>query len=203
MNSKKQSVKQSLKKHYENASLTDNQLLALQQTLNSHQKNKYKNFGINSILKWSSSVVVSVSLVVMILINFQTPQLVSSAYADIFKDANLNNGMQIPMQQWLSENNISNIPVEYKVIMSKFCRINNSVTTHLRIAGKKQGEMNVFFHPGHASKLWHANSGKVDDMNWKLVNVREDLSLIVLYTHDMREKSVQYILGKLLPELEV
>jgi len=203
MSSKKQSVKQALQKHYENSSLSDSQLLALQKTLNSRNENKYKNFSINSILKWSSSVVVSVSLMVIILINFQTPPVVSSAYADIFKDANLNNGMQVSMQQWLSENNISNIPVEYKIIMSKFCRINNSVTTHLRIAGKKQGEMNVFFHPGHGSKLWHANSGEVDDMKWKLVNVREDLSLIVLYTQDMREKSVQYILGKLLPELKV
>ncbi len=203
MTLKKQAVKQALKQHYSNCYLTDKQLQALQQKIDVQTIKKYKNVGLNSILKWGSSVVASVFIFVIILINFQTPGLISAAYIDIFKDANLNNGMQVSMQQWLDENNISSVPDEYPIKMSKFCRLGNSVTTHLRIAGKKQGEMNVFFHPGHGSKFWHARSGKVENMNWKLVNVREDLTLIVLYTQDMREKSVLYILDELLPDLEV
>ncbi len=203
MTIKKQTVKQALKQYYSNCALTDTQLQALQQKMDSDANSKFNGVAFYSALKWGSSVVASVFIFVIISINFQTPGLINSAYVDIFKDANLNNGMQASMQQWLDENNISRVPAEYPVKMSKFCRLGNSVTTHLRIAGKKQGEMNVFFHQGHGSKFWHASSGKVENMNWKLVNVREDLTLIVLYTQDMREKSVLYILDKLLPELEV
>jgi len=44
---------------------------------------------------------------------------------------------------------------------------------------------------------------KVDDINWKLLNVRNDLTVIVLYTQDMREKAVQHILSEMLAEFEV
>ena len=36
----------------------------------------------------------------------------------------------------------------------------------------------------------------------KIIEVRDDLTVIVLYTDDMRESAMQNILGEMLPELQ-
>lgn len=205
-----QPVRQAVRTFYVNKSLSVEQMETLQHVLDKHEAKDEKshlNFGgyINKVgvYKWLGSVAASFFLFVLMMSYFQTPELISSAYADIQKDAGLNNGMRASMQEWLDENNISRIPQQYPVEMSKFCRLDQVLTTHIRIAGKEQGVMNVFFHYGERPLHWLNGDGTLDDMNWKLVKVREKLTVIVLYSHDMREKSVKHILHKMLPELEV
>ncbi len=195
-----QPLKSALKKHYADQSLSSRQLDRLQQTQQSA-----KHFAMINRFKWPVSMVASFLLLVTILSYFQTPALITSAYADIYKDENINNGLQPTMQQWLTVNHIASVPPQYPVKMSKFCRLGSLLTTHLRIAGKQQGEMHVFIHQGERkwSTRWVAGTGTVDDINWKLLQVRDDLTVIVLYTRDMREKSVRHILNEMLPQLEV
>ena len=203
MSNKKQPLKQAVKQSYAKKSLSDAQLETLQKTLAQKVEHKPRRVDVNklSVYKWLGSIAASLLFAVSVMSFFQTPALITSAYADIYKDANLHNGLQSSMQQWLDVNRIDRVPQPYPVQMSKFCRLGQVLTTHLRIAGKEQGEMNVFFHQGEDAPLWLNRSGKVDDMNWKLLRVRENLTVIVLYSHDMREKSVQYILHEMLPEL--
>lgn len=193
------SLKSALKKHYANKTLSTNQLEALQKK----QWQQIKTVRVLHQFKWLGSIAASVLLLVAMLSYFQTPALITSAYADIYKDANLNNGLQPTMQQWLSVNKIANVPSQYPVKMSKFCRLGKVLTTHLRIAGKEQGELNVFIQQGKNVSYWMNKTGRVDSINWKLLNVRDDLTVIVLYTQDMREKAVQHILREMLPALEV
>lgn len=195
-----QPLKSALKKHYADQSLSSRQLNRLQQT---QQQPKY--FVAINRFKWPASMVASFLLLMAVLSYFQTPALITSAYADIYKDANLNNGLQPTMRQWLSVNHIASVPPQYPVKMSKFCRLGSLLTTHLRIAGKQQGEMHVFIHQGEQqwSARWIAGAGTVEDIHWKLLQVRDDLTVIVLYTRDMREKSVRHILNEMLPQLEV
>jgi len=205
MNNEKQAVKQALKTFYADKSLSDSQLQSLQQKLPSHFTKDDDNITNDkkiSIIKWLGSIAASF-LIVWISAYLHTPQLISSAYADIQKDKSLNTGMSLAIQQWLDESNIASVPTQYPVEMSKFCTLDQSLTMHMRIAGKDQGELNVFFYHGERPLFWFNGAGKLNDMNWKLLKVRKNLTLVVLYTHDMREKSVQHILNEMLPELEV
>lgn len=205
MNSEKQVLKQALKKFYADKSLSDSQLQALQQTLTSRRtKDDEKTNTDKKIraIKWLGSIAASF-LIVWILGYLHTPQIVSSAYADIQKDNDLNTGLPLAIQQWLGENKITRVPSQYPIEMSKFCALDQILTMHMRIAGKEQGELNIFFHHGERPLFWFNGAGKLDDMNWKLLKVRENLTLIVLYTQDMREKSVLHILNEMLPELGV
>jgi len=205
MNHEKQPIKQALKTFYADKVMSEEQLLGLQQTLikradkDSVAITKGKK---GRVIKWLSSIAASF-LIIWLTSSMHTPQIISSAYADIFKDKNLNTGLQLPMSQWLDENGIAHVPSIYPVEMSKFCLLGESLTMHMRISGKSQGEMNVFFHHGERALSWFDGSGRYDDMNWKLLKVRKNLTLIVLYTQDMREKSVKHILNEMLPELEV
>lgn len=206
INNSKKPIKHSVKDYYLTKTLSEIQFEELYKKLKP-AKSKKQCFNLNDsfkkYLKWGSTFVASFIFSFFIFGYLHTPNIVLSAYADIYKDSTLDNGMQSAMLQWLQENNIANVPQQYPVEMSKFCRLNTTLTTHLRIAGYKQGIMNVFFHQGIAPADWFNNTGIVDDMNWKLVKVRNNLTVIVLYSFDMREKSVLYVLDKMLPELEV
>ena len=221
MSNDKQPLKQAFKKYYVDKSLTHAQLDALCNTLkqpvareeqrDEKQRDEEQSdfrFNKKKTLLWGRSIAASFFVFVLMFgyiqgDYFQTPALITSAYADISKDISLNNGMPPSMQQWLDENNIEPVPQQYPVEMSKFCRLDQSLTAHFRIAGKEQGKVNVFIHQGERPLHWSEGQGRVKDMNWKLVKVRKNLTLIVLYTQDMREKSVQYILDKMIPELTV
>ncbi len=206
MNSGKKPVKSSVKEFYIAKTLSESQLNCLNEKLRSSMLKKQcysnKNFLLKSF-KWAGGFVVSFVLLFSIFSYLHTPDIISSAYADIYKDSTLNNGMQVAILQWLQENNIARVPQKFPVKMSKFCRLDSVLTTHLRIVGYNQGVMNVFFHQGVRPIHWINKTGIVDDMNWTLVKVRENLTVIVLYSFDMREKSVLHILDEMLPEFEV
>lgn len=205
MSEAKQTLKQALKDYYTGKSLSDTQLDTLQNNLSqaasSSDVKRWRN------MKWASSLAASLLLLVMVSGYLRTPEIVTLANIDISKDALLNNGLPAPTEQWLNKHRINRVPEIYPVKMSKLCRLGQSLTMHLRIAGKQQGEMNVFFQPGENTTGWVdgwlARSGDMQGMHWKLIKVRKNLSVIVLYTPDMRETAVQDILQKMLPELQV
>lgn len=200
MNHKKLPIKQAIKSYYSAKSLSDAQLQSLQglQKLAIQQQAKIKiqrNFGF----KWLGSIAASFLIFVIFVAYLQTPAVITAAYADIKIDADTNNGLPSSMSQWMTNNRIELVPQKYKVEMSKFCRLQSHQTTHLRIAGATQGKMHIFFHHGDKPIHWFNRSGTNEQMSWKLVQVREELSLIVMYTHDMREDAVRYILAEMLP----
>ncbi len=205
-----QALKLAVKQYYTKQSLSSEQLKSLNKMIEQQAQGGFLerslSKSISHRLKWMVAMVASILLSLLALNYWQTPALmtptlITSAYADIYKDSNLKNGLQPPMEQWLKVNKVSAVPREYPIKMSKFCRLGDVVTMHLRIAGKQQGEVNVFIHRGDRVSLLMDRSGSVDDINWKLIKVRNDLTLIVLYTQDMREKAVQHILSEMLPEL--
>jgi len=209
MSDDRQTLKQALKDYYAGKSLSDTQLDTLQKNLSqgAFQGNSTSGVKRRRIMKWASSLAASLFLLVMVSGYLHTPEIVTLANTDITKDANLKNGLPVPTEQWLNKHSIEQVPEIYPVKMSKLCRLGQSLTMHLRIAGKQQGEMNVFFQPGENTTGWVdgwlARSGDMQGMHWKLIKVRKNLSVIVLYTPDMRETAVQDILQKMLPELQV
>lgn len=203
MNNEKQPIKQAIKTYYASKSLSDAQtqsLQAMQQLMQQAPGNKHSNRPY--ALQWVGSIAASLLLFIIVFSYAHTPAVVTAAYADMMIDADLNNGMQSTMSQWMSENSIDGVPQKYPVEMSKFCSLDKYKTTHLRIAGAEQGTMHLFFHHGGRPMHWLNRTGTVDKMNWKMIKVREDMTVIVLYTDDMRESAIQNILGEMLPELQ-
>ncbi len=203
-------VKQAIKAYYEEKTLSERQLGLLQQTLSSREDANMAFSGFSAIIKRlrpatvalaASSVLFVVLLAALFVGYVQPPRVIADAYADIHKDGAVSNGLQVSMAQWMNESDIAAVPDRYPVEMSKFCRLNQYLTTHLRIAGASQGVVHLFFHHGERPFGWRDRSGVMDEMNWKLVKVRHNLTLIVLYSHDMREKAVQHIIGEMLPEI--
>ena len=203
MDNKKQPIKQAVKIYYTSKSLSDAQnqsLQELQKTLQPLQENTHLNKPF--VLPWVGSIAASLLLFTIVFAYTHTPTVITAAYADIIIDAALDNGMQSTMSQWLSEKSIGTVPHKYSVEMSKFCNLDQYRTTHLRIAGVEQGTMHLFFHHGDRPVYWLNRTGTVDEMNWKMIEVRKDLTVIVLYTDDMRESAIQNILGEMLPRLQ-
>lgn len=201
-----QTFKQAIKTYYAGQSLSDTQMLDLQAKLSRFEENITDNKSVSNrrsaAVKWAGSFVASVLVFIIVFSYFQTPALVSDAYADISKDADLNNGMPVSMQQWLGENSISPIPQQYAVEMSKFCKLDQYLTTHVRIAGVEQGKVHLFFHQGERAASWFDRRGELNSMNWRLLKVRDNLTLLVMFTEDMREAAVEQILDKILPHLQ-
>lgn len=205
MSNTRQSVKQAVKNYYAERSLSDAQLQTLQQALNEVEtQNSIKRYGRSrsNVIKWASSLVASILLVMLALVYVQTPTVVTAAYADLSKDSGLSNGLQSSMQQWLGENGLGSVPQQYAVEMSKFCRLEQYLTTHIGIAGVEQGKLHLFFHQGERPVYWVNRTGVLQNMNWKLLKVGNDLTLIVMYTQDMRETAVEQILAEILPSLQ-
>jgi len=203
MNSERQPIKQAVKTFYTSKPLSDTQqqsLQDIQQRLQQPQGNTHSNKPVG--LQWLGSIAASFLLFIIVFGYAHTPAVITAAYADVLLDADLYNGMQSPMNQWLSENHIDGVPQKYPVEMSKFCKLDQYKTTHLRIAGAEQGTMHLFFHHGDRPMYWVNRTGTVDEMNWRMIEIREDMTVIVLYTDDMRESAMQNILGEMLPELQ-
>jgi len=200
MNKQKQPLKQAVKTYYSTRTLSDTQLQALQQMISEKAADSLQ--GKSFSWRWLSSIAASLLLCIAVFAYMQTPAVVTLAYSDTLKDATINNGLQASISQWINENHIDDVPVQYRVEMSKFCRLGQYQTSHLRVAGVEQGKLHLFFHHGDRPLNWFNRSGTVDKMNWKLIKVHRDLSLIVMYSDDMRENAVRDILHQMLPELQ-
>ena len=200
----KQPFQQAVKKFYKEKKLSDVQLEKMQRLFHQQEAGvsaRYKNK--KSLWVWGLPAIFFVfALGYFKFPLIVTPDVIQAAYADISKDSELHNGMAASMRQWLDENAIASIPQQYAVEMSKFCVLDRYLTTHLRIAGAEQGKLHLFFHQGKDLAGWKSRSGVLQRMNWKLLEVHTGLTLIVMYTHDMRESAVEQILDELLPHLQ-
>ena len=210
--SEKLSLKQGLKVFYADKSLSANQLEKLQkpftpqlkQALSTDEASRAEPDVAAQLAskKWFMSLLASIALSVTALYYLVTPSIITAAYVDISKDADINNGIKLSMQQWLDENGVAAIPRQYPVEMSRFCKLDQYLTTHLRIAGREQGVLHLFFHQGKRPMYWLGQQGVKKNMHWRLMNVGDDLTLIVMYTEDMRESAVEHILAEILPSLQ-
>ncbi len=125
------------------------------------------------------------------------PALVVAALEDIQKDSQLDNGLTQQQRSWLISHQVQLPPNVEKVKMSKHCIVSGYVTSHLRIAGERQGVANIFLYPGDLNLPEHA--GKIQNLNWVSLKVNQGMSLLVMYTDDMRKKGVNTILQSMFP----
>lgn len=210
MGESKKSFKQALKHYYSDINLSQLQLERLNKTQNeSHLNIQHHRSPDNirrvapKIFALTASITAAVLILVLSFSYIKTPDLIINAYADIHKDALLYNEFQPQIKQWMKENKVAEVPSQYKVEMSKFCRLGKQLSTHLRVAGIEQGKMNIFLY--HQDRPFYSlnRSGVIADMNWKLIKAGEGLNLLVVYTNDMRERSVKHVLQEMIPQLHV
>lgn len=195
--------KQAVKSHYESKGLSDEKLDKLSKLSEDFStESKVKNKSIYTRWSLPISAVAASLIIAMVFLGVQRePEIITAAYNDILQDANLSNGYSQVQKDWIRVNNILPAPTDYNVEMSKFCNINGVKTTHLRIAGTHQGKMNVFFKKGNLPYRLSKSSGKTENMHWKVLESNKDITVIVMYTEDMRENVVNKIIGVMLPDL--
>lgn len=206
MGEMKLNFRQAIKAYYSGKTLSEARLQTLQniqQQIESVIEHSPRNIGAEySAWTWSGAVAASLIIFVVVFAYFQTPTVINDAYADIRGDDIEYNGLQASLVQWLETNHISTVPEQYKIEMSKTCYLGEFHTKHLRIAGVEQGKLHLFFHRGNKPPYWINRSGVKNDMSWKLMKLRDDLTLIVMYTHDMREKAIKHIMSQMLSDLQ-
>lgn len=154
-------------------------------------------------LRWIKHLAIAASLTLCLILTslyWQTPILISAAYADINKDTHVENGFSSKHFQELRQMSIGRPPESMKVEMSKYCNLSNYQSTHFRIAGEQQGKVNIFFLSENKLHHWGKSEGMINELHWKLLYVHDNLTVIVLYTHDMKVSGVQNLLNSMLPE---
>jgi len=210
MSQDKQPLKQALKNHYFNWSLTDEQVQQLQLKLDANAEseintNETKEQPIFSRSKylWLSSMAASLMIFFILFGKPQSPELVTYAYSDIKKDAIFHNGLDKTISEWLGVKNIPPFPKGFNIEMSKFCQLKQHPATHIRVAGITQGTAHFFFHQTNSDLTPKMSRGFENDMNWRVIKLHEDLSVLVIYSQDMREQAIQHILDGMLPEINV
>ena len=209
----KKPIKQALKELYSSKSLTSEQLGRLQllspqnsieleqkpAEVDSHHAIEPSIFSRSKYF-WLSSMAASV-MIFFILFDNPHPGLITSAYQDIAKDSELHNGLDIAVSDWLAVKNISPVPEEFDIEMSKFCQLERQTATHIRVAGKSQGTAHFFFHQTDTDLQPEIAQGVENELNWKIIYIRENISVLVMYTQDMREEAIQKILHGMLPDM--
>jgi len=194
-------LKKAVKSYYSDKKLSDGQLKELS-SLNDNLVSaniplRVHKFGIFPF----SAIAASIFIFIALMSYNKDPDIITAAYNDIIHDEKLSNGLSDVHKNWIAVNDIQAAPSDYNVEMSKFCNINGFKTMHLRIAGKYQGKMNLFFKKGTRPYWFGKSSGKTKDMNWKVLESSKDITVIVMYTKDMRENVVNNIIEEMLPDL--
>ena len=210
MNNDTKPFKQAVSSYYKNKELSDEKIQSISKlTKNIEAKNinnEKSSIHRRKSSMWSISIsaIAASLLVAVIMIGFQQqPEIITAAYNDIKIDSHLNNGFAQQQKEWIAVNHILPAPAQYNIEMSKFCELAGHQTTHLRIAGAERGKMNIFFKKGLRPYRFGKKSGKKDDMFWKVLESKQDFTVIVLYTEDMRENVVNKIINKMVPDLIV
>jgi hypothetical protein len=66
---------------------------------------------------------------------------------------------------------------------------------HIKVAGEKQGEVHLFIIPDGFNLAFERETiGIVNAMPWKMIEPRDDLSVLVVYSHDMNPKNVEKLI---------
>jgi len=147
-------------------------------------------------LRWA--VVAGLALMALLLtplLKSPAPDLVSAAISDIVNDDKQQVGMTLTLDEVLQASHLQPPPPSMAVAMSKYCQLNGNKTTHLKIAGAKQGYVHLFIRQGNFEATgWQADDRSSSPMPWRLLKPRKDLTVLVLYTRDMNPASVDTLL---------
>jgi len=137
-----------------------------------------------------------VLLAVVALFRLQAPpQLVTLALGDIAADARRDIKIAIPFESLLRELGINTPAQGMPVTMAKYCTLNNTRTTHLIIAAGHQAEVHLFIRKGGFDiPAWQARDGRESGMFWKLINPRENVSVLVFRNENMNQEKVDQLL---------
>lgn len=212
MNNDSKPFKQAVKSYYESKNIPAEKLLLLSELsdkIGSHAtetKNSTTHKHKTGMWSLTASAIAASLIVTLFTIGYnQQPEIITAAYDDAIKDANLFNGLASQQKEWIAVNHIAPAPAEYEIEMSSFCNLSGHKTTHLRIADRQQekGKINVFFKIGQKPYLLGRTSGKKDNMYWKVLKAKDNLTVIVLYSEDMHEKAVNNIIHNMLPGITV
>jgi len=127
--------------------------------------------------------------------NLSAPgNLISIAINDINKDEKHHIGITLPVESLLKQANIHLPPESMPIEMAKLCNLNGNRTTHIKVAGAKQGAVHLFIRAGDFdAPLWESEKN-APAMPWKLIKPRNDLSVLVIYTEDMNPASVDKLI---------
>lgn len=131
-----------------------------------------------------------------VLVNrLSTPKdLISIAINDINKDKKQHVGITLPMELLVKQANIHLPPDSMPIEMIKLCNLNGNKTTHIKVAGTKQGAVHLFIKEGDFNaSLWESTHNP-PTMPWRLIKPRNDLSVLVVYTEDMNPASVDKLI---------
>jgi len=131
----------------------------------------------------------------VLVVNLSTTQdLISIAINDINRDEINHVGITLPIELVLKQANIHLPPESMPVEMTKLCNLNGNKTTHIKVAGPKQGAVHLFVKTGDFdASLWESNDN-APAMSWRLIKPRENLSVLVVYTEDMNPASVDKLI---------
>jgi len=124
-----------------------------------------------------------------------TPKdLISIAIRDIRNDDKQHVGITLPVDLLIKQANIHMPPESMPVEMTKLCNLNGNKTTHIKVAGAKQGAVHLFIKKGDFdASLWESKNGE-PTMPWRLIKPRQDLSVLIVYTEDMNPASVDKLI---------
>ena len=127
--------------------------------------------------------------------NHSTSQdLITIAINDINKDEKHHVGITLPIELVVKQANIHLPPESMPVAMTKLCNLNGNKTTHIKVAGAKQGAVHLFIKMGDFdASLWESKDN-TPAMPWRLIKPRHDLSVLVVFTEDMNPASVDKLI---------
>lgn len=141
----------------------------------------------------------SLLLIVTLFVRMNnTPDIVYSAINDIASDTKHDVGLSIDLASIQREFNINSLPKSVTLQMSKHCILKGSKTVHLKIADTKNREVHMFLQHGEfETTLWQAMNGKLNTMPWQLLQPRQDLSLLIVYSEDMSTENIDQLTRKM------
>lgn len=162
------------------------------QKLDSHRNNPFRHLIFSASL--ISIVVGSIIYTLMTTSNDVSSNIVSVAINDIKKDEQHNIGITLPIEQLLRQSNIHLPPNSMPIKMAKLCNLAGNRTTHIKIAGAKQGSVHLFVKFGNFNELISNPKNSKNSLRWKLVKPRANLSVLVIYTEDMSPSNVEKLI---------
>lgn len=156
------------------------------------QQNAERNVASQFMLKLTAVAASFVVAMVVLRITFSTPALVTAAIDDIAEDAKHSVGIAVDFSAVLSSRNIDAPLQKMPVRMSKYCELDEQKTLHMQVAGEQQGHVHLFVRDGRFDHFfWQAEEGVAGDMQWRIIQPSDDLSVLVVFTPDMNPVNVE------------
>jgi len=148
------------------------------------------------IFAWAASVAaLALTLMVFVKPNTGPSDLINFALEDIANDAEKHVAISVPLDGVYQLAQIHQPPPSMPIEMSKTCYLGNNKTTHLKIAGARQGVVHLFIKQGDFNAVFvDATRRQAFTMPWRLLKPRKDLTVLVLYSQDMNPNSVDTLL---------